>query len=100
MQLRSNVSLSDGQKNLQTILKELGSEVVDWNEANTRFHIIDRLLVECLGWPNPDISQCLYAVDRFGRRFSHLASARATPWRRERRVARLKVFGAVAAAKA
>jgi len=33
------------------MLKELGSKVVDWNEANTRFHIIDRLLIECLGWP-------------------------------------------------
>jgi GTPase SAR1 family protein len=49
--MQSNVSLSDGQKNLQRVLKELGAEVVDWNEANTRFHLIDRLLVECLGWP-------------------------------------------------
>lgn len=55
MQIRSNVSLSQGQKNLQGILKELGNRAVDWNEANTRLHIIDRLLVECLGWPKePD----------------------------------------------
>src|SRR5271166_6030711 len=53
--MHSNVSLSDGQKNLALILKELGDKPIDWNEANTRFHIIDRLLIECLGWPkDPD----------------------------------------------
>ena len=53
--MHSNVSLSDGQKNLALILKELGDNPIDWNEANTRFHIIDRLLVECLGWSkDPD----------------------------------------------
>jgi predicted type IV restriction endonuclease len=53
--MHSNVSLSEGQKNFAFILKELGDKPIDWNEANTRFHIIDRLLVECLGWPgDPD----------------------------------------------
>jgi hypothetical protein len=51
MQLHSNVSLEEGHRNLTTIIKEIGDKHVDWNEANTRFHIIDRLLVECLGWP-------------------------------------------------
>jgi predicted type IV restriction endonuclease len=51
MQLRSNVSLTDGQKNLRAIIKELGDSPPDWNEANTRLHIIDRILIECLGWP-------------------------------------------------
>ena len=56
MQLHSNVSLEDGQRNLQKIIKEIGDKHVDWNEANTRFHLIDRLLIECLGWPKgPDI---------------------------------------------
>jgi len=51
MQLRSEVSLSEGQRNLQAIIKELASKNTDWNEATTRLHVIDRLLVECLGWP-------------------------------------------------
>ena len=53
--MHSNVSLSDGQRNLRTILKEFGDKDIDWNEANTRIHMIDRILVECLGWPKePD----------------------------------------------
>jgi hypothetical protein len=48
--MRSNVSLSDGRRNLQTILSQLGDKDIDWNEANTRVHIVDRLLTECLGW--------------------------------------------------
>ena len=56
MQLRSNVSPEEGQKNFRRILSELGEQTPDWNEANTRFHIIDRLLIECLGWQKtPDI---------------------------------------------
>jgi hypothetical protein len=51
MHFRSNVSLEEGHKNLQQIIRELGDVPIDWNEANTRFHIIDRLLTECLGWP-------------------------------------------------
>jgi len=53
--MHSNVSLSEGQRNLETILKKLGNNVIDWNEANTRIHMIDRILAECLGWPKePD----------------------------------------------
>jgi predicted type IV restriction endonuclease len=51
MQLRSNVSLSDGHRALQALIKELDCQTIDWNEATTRLHIIDRILVECLGWP-------------------------------------------------
>jgi predicted type IV restriction endonuclease len=50
MQLHSNVSLEEGQRNLQQIIKGIGKTPVNWNEANTRFHIIDRVLIECLGW--------------------------------------------------
>src|SRR5580693_9389769 len=50
MQLHSNVSLEEGRRNLTKIRKEIGNEHINWNEANTRFHIIDRLLIECLGW--------------------------------------------------
>jgi hypothetical protein len=49
MQLHSNVSLDRGHWNLQQIVKEIGGDHTDWNEAGTRFHIIDRILIECLG---------------------------------------------------
>ncbi len=40
---------------MRAILKELGPRPIDWNEADTRFQIIDRLLIECLGWSkSPD----------------------------------------------
>jgi hypothetical protein len=53
--MHSNVSLSDGHRNLQAVLKQVAETSADWNEANTRFHVIDRLLVECLGRPkDPD----------------------------------------------
>jgi GTPase SAR1 family protein len=32
-------------------MKEVGNDHINWNEADTRFHIIDRILIECLGWP-------------------------------------------------
>lgn len=51
MPFRSNVSLEEGHRNLRQIIKEIGGTHVNWNEANTRFHIIDRILIECLGWP-------------------------------------------------
>jgi hypothetical protein len=51
MQLRSEVSLSDSHRNLQAIITEIDGQTADRNEATTRLHFIDRLLVECLAWP-------------------------------------------------
>lgn len=50
MHLRSNVSVEEGRKNLRALINEIGVSQVDWNEAGTRLHIIDRILIECLGW--------------------------------------------------
>src|SRR5689334_22116914 len=49
--MRSTVSLDQGLKNLRAIRAEFGDTLPDWNEADTRFQFIDRLLVECFGWP-------------------------------------------------
>lgn len=49
--MRSTVSLDQGLKNLRAIRAELGDRLPPWNEADTRFHFIDRLLIECFGWP-------------------------------------------------
>lgn len=51
MQLRSEVSLLDGQRHLQLLLKDLPPNLNDWNEATTRLHFIDKFLTKCLGWP-------------------------------------------------
>lgn len=42
--------LSEGAANLDLLIADVSSSSHDWNEAQTRFRIIDRLLIECLGW--------------------------------------------------
>lgn len=42
--------LSEGAANLDLLIAEIGNGPHDWNEAETRFRIIDRLLIECFGW--------------------------------------------------
>lgn len=36
---------------MKTIRREIDARRLDLNEADTRFHLIDRILIECLGWP-------------------------------------------------
>ena len=54
--MRANVGIDEGLRNLRQILAEYGDELPNWNEADTRFHFIDRLLTECFGWPRNTIS--------------------------------------------
>lgn len=42
--------LSDGYKKLKEIIAAFPIESAHWNEAQNRFHFVDRLLTECLGW--------------------------------------------------
>jgi predicted type IV restriction endonuclease len=53
--MRSNVPLQEGLRNIREIVAEYDGHLPDWNEADTRFHFIDRLLVECFGWPRSAI---------------------------------------------
>ena len=55
-QSTATITLSEGQRAFDQLLKECRSTTVDWNEAETRFNFIDRLLVECLGWPQSEIA--------------------------------------------
>jgi hypothetical protein len=41
----------DAGKSALTAIIEANQSAPDWNEADTRLQIIDRLLLECLGWP-------------------------------------------------
>jgi predicted type IV restriction endonuclease len=47
--------LAEGHTNLGALLIEIAATEHDWNEANARFQIIDRLLETCFGWPRKDI---------------------------------------------
>ena len=49
--MRSTISLDQGLKNIRAIRAEFGEALPAWNEADTRFQFIDRLLIECFGWP-------------------------------------------------
>lgn len=43
------ISLAQGEKALGELIENLTSET-DFNEAQTRFHIIDKVLFDCFGW--------------------------------------------------
>lgn len=42
-------SLAQGEKSLAELIENLTPET-DFNEAQTRFHVIDKVLFDCLGW--------------------------------------------------
>lgn len=47
-------SIASGQKALASLIDSVSAHDAGRNEAETRFHIIDRILGDCLGWP-PDV---------------------------------------------
>ena len=58
--MQAPFELTEGKKRLEAIIAALPSDSQYWNEAQNRFHFIDRLLTECLGWESPNIE-----VERF-----------------------------------
>jgi GTPase SAR1 family protein len=44
-------SLAEGKLALTSLIDEIKMNNLDWNEAETRFQIIDRIITDCLGWP-------------------------------------------------
>ena len=44
-----------GEENMRNLMEWYSSNKGNRNEASTRFHIIDRLFNECLGWEPDDI---------------------------------------------
>lgn len=53
---RATTSLTDGLQSFRSLKASLEATAVNWNEADTRFQIIDRILTECLGWPKDQTS--------------------------------------------
>ena len=43
-------TIADGQEALKRLIKHINESKLDWNEADTRFQIIDRIIEDCLGW--------------------------------------------------
>ena len=48
-------TISDGNDAVARLLKNIAASELDWNEAETRFQIIDRIIVDCLGWPRASL---------------------------------------------
>ena len=44
-------TIAQGGKAVSCLVDEIKASNLDWNEAETRFQIIDRIIVDCLGWP-------------------------------------------------
>ena len=52
---QGTTTIQTGTTALERLLDEFAPPAVDWNEADTRFHIIDRFIVDCLGWPRASL---------------------------------------------
>ncbi|MET0183179.1 MAG: hypothetical protein ABW199_09860 [Caulobacterales bacterium] len=53
--MQAPFEMPEGRRRLEQILQHLPPDNPHWNEAQNRFHFVDRLLSECLGWEKPDI---------------------------------------------
>lgn len=53
---KAALELAEGADALDVLLAEIERSEHDWNEAETRFRIIDRLIIECFGWSPDDMS--------------------------------------------
>jgi predicted type IV restriction endonuclease len=54
--MRAAFEMTDGLERLKKIIAERPSNSAEWNEAQNRFHFVDRLLTECLGWTRPEMN--------------------------------------------
>jgi len=53
--MQAPFELTEGQARLEKIIEDFPTSSPYWNEAQNRFHFVDRLLTECLGWERPSI---------------------------------------------
>ena len=53
--MQAPFEMTEGLDRLRRIIEEFPASGSHWNEAQNRFHFIDRLLTECLGWEKPYI---------------------------------------------
>ncbi len=48
-------TITEGQKALDDLISEIENDNRNWNESETRFQIIDRVVIDCLGWPRDSV---------------------------------------------
>lgn len=48
-------NIAEGQKALADLITDINKKSLNLNEAETRFHIIDHIIVDCLGWPRKHV---------------------------------------------
>ncbi|MGZ8876414.1 MAG: hypothetical protein ACXW1F_08075 [Halobacteriota archaeon] len=48
-------TIAEGKAQLERLLSEINNNAISRNESETRFHIIDRIIIECLGWPRDKV---------------------------------------------
>ena len=48
-------TIAEGSEAVARLLKDIAASELDWNEAETRFQIIDRIIVDCFGWPRASL---------------------------------------------
>lgn len=48
------ISIEKGLENLESLIDHINKSKHEWNEAETRFHFIDKFIHDCLGWFNEE----------------------------------------------
>ena len=75
-------TIQSGKEALQRLLDEVAAGDLNWNEADTRFRIIDRIIRDCLGWPPSSIR----LEQSLGRQYTdyELGTPRSVIWEAKR----------------
>ena len=55
MTTSGTTTIAEGSAALECLMEEIAENGLDWNESETRFQIIDRIIEDCLGWPRSTI---------------------------------------------
>ena len=76
-------SIAEGIIAVKALISDIEKENLDWNEADTRFQIIDRVIVDCLGWPREEV----FLETSRGRQYSdyELGAPRQVIWEAKRK---------------
>ena len=76
-------TIAEGKDALESLINDVATCELNWNEAETRFQIIDRIIKECLGWP---LASIRLEQPREGRAYSdyELGNPRCAIWEAKR----------------
>ena len=79
-------TIAQGMNALDALIKDIEDSKLDWNEAETRLQIIDRIIVDCLGWPRESLRLEQASHDQEKQSFSdyELGRPRCAIWEAKR----------------